>query len=108
MRDVIKLPRRRPHRERAAPAPDAEPTVYLQPRPTQTRVVYLAVDGRTVTAIMRHWREGDPARCWLCPTCRAYDDGCLVSVGIRVERPDAELFSIAGLKYQPQPDTGSR
>jgi tartrate dehydratase beta subunit/fumarate hydratase class I family protein len=70
-----------------------------QPMPIRTRGVTLNVGGRVVTAIMRHWRPGDSGpggRCKLCPTCIAYDDGCLILVNKTVNKPERPLFRIWG------------
>jgi hypothetical protein len=72
--------------ERAAVLP-------IQPEPEQTRVVYLRLFGRVITAVMRCWRPGDAQRCTLCPRCKAYGDGCLMIFSRRVTRAEAPLVS---------------
>lgn len=81
---------------RAREDPSGLPTVAMQPRPARTRVVYLHLYGRIVTAVMRHWRPGDARRCQLCPRCKAYDDGCLMVFSRRVPRAEAPLVSTRG------------
>jgi hypothetical protein len=79
-----------------------QPTIPFpgQPRPHTVRVVYLRVLRWTITAIFRGWLPGDSGpggRCRLCRKCKAYDDGCLIVVGIRVPRESAGLFSSLAL-----------
>jgi hypothetical protein len=75
----------------------------LQPSPVLTRVGYIEVGDKTVTAIMRHWRPGDSGpsgHCHLCPSCRAYANGCLILVNQYVRRKDAPLFDTNGTPFQ--------
>lgn len=70
-----------------------------QPNPTDTQVAHLWFGPACATAIMRHWRPGDVARCGLCPReeCTALDsDYCLVQVEGFVSAEDAGLKSLAG------------
>lgn len=73
----------------------------LRPVPVKCWVNHVRARGVDVTAIGRRWKSGDSGprgTCRLCPECTAHDDGCLVTVvGLRVDRKDAPLFSLAAL-----------
>lgn len=90
---------------------EAPSTIPIQPRPLRTRVVHLRIAGAVVTGIMRHWKSGDSGpmgRCKLCPTCLAYDDGCLTVVGEHVLKESSPLFSGRGLDWQTPGVAGGR
>ncbi|WP_422930875.1 hypothetical protein [Singulisphaera sp. PoT] len=73
------------------------PTIPLQARPVATRVNWLRVDGKLVTAIARQWGDGDTGhagRCHLCPACGARENLCLLLVDGYVPREEAPLFTI--------------
>jgi hypothetical protein len=75
----------------------------LQPAPVLTRVGYIEMGDKTVTAIMRHWRPGDSGpsgHCRLCPSCRAYANGCLILVNQYVRRKNAPMFDTNGAPFQ--------
>lgn len=70
-----------------------------QPLPLRARRVVFGVGSKVVTAVMRHWRPGDSGpngRCKLCPTCRAYEDACLIVINREVPRGEISLLSIRG------------
>ena len=82
----------------SCPAEESSPlgtiSIPFQPHPILTRVVHFKLFREWITAIMRHWNPGDAVRCKLCPTCKAYQDGCLTVVTGRVEHGDAGMLSI--------------
>lgn len=73
-------------------------TIAMQPTPWLAMVAYLDVGAHRVTSISRSWREGDSARCQLCPTCKASYDQCLVMRVGHVPIESAALFSIGDVR----------
>lgn len=67
----------------------------LQPMPIRTLVARMDVAGTTVTGVTRLWKEGDCARCRLCPECAAADNVCLVMLNRVVTKGEAALFDLA-------------
>lgn len=72
--------------------------IPMQPMPGRTRHFYLAVGGRVVTVITRHWSEGEEGRCRLCRACSAAEGVCTVAVTRKVEPGSCALFSTVGLR----------
>lgn len=79
----------------ADPDPDPEPAtiaIALQPTP---RITSLAVtpDGRW-SSLVRHWDEGETARCRLCPNspCRAEENVCHFLVPRTLTDREAPLY----------------
>jgi len=82
---------------------DGAQTVPFQPQPINTRISYVAHQGRVRTAVAREWRLRDAERCRLCPAqCRASvsTDGttamCLMVAPRRLTLDEARLFSPIG------------
>ncbi|HEU5118740.1 MAG TPA: hypothetical protein VFT74_19250 [Isosphaeraceae bacterium] len=67
--------------------------IPIQPIPIRTRVARISLGGQVATAVMRHWRPGDTARCQLCRNCSARDNGCLVLIGLNVAPNNAALLN---------------
>jgi hypothetical protein len=94
------------HSQAKSQANVAPMSIPLQPAPVLTRVGYIELGDQTVTAIMRHWQPGDSGpsgHCRLCPSCRAYANGCLILVNQYVPRPDAPLFNTNGTPFRRRP-----
>lgn len=75
----------------------APETITIQPTPWLAIVAHLDEGSLRITAIARSWREGDPARCQLCSTCKASYDHCLVVASEHVPIESAALFSIRNM-----------
>lgn len=74
--------------------------VRPQPVPIRTRAVrHQTPSGDWVTTIDRTWRDGDAARCTLCPagTCCAEGDQCLMTIDGFVGPERTSLFSPAAV-----------
>lgn len=85
------------------PARDAEApaTLAMQPIPLDVHIAHDRRKDGCTTALVRTWREGDTARCRLCPRdrCKAYAGVCLVQVKIDVPDEQARMFSTVGLQW---------
>ena len=76
-------------------------TLPFHPKPIGLHVAHMPMGGgRTVTSIVRHWREGATAGCRLCVNCGAKGDVCLVVVDQYVPREEAAAFSTRGLVWK--------
>lgn len=93
--NVVPFPRvARTGGRRKGPGTQPPTLLKIQPEPVVTRVVHFPLDtGDTITSIARTWANGDEKLCRLCERCKAYDGGCLKTVGRYVSREDAPLFS---------------
>jgi hypothetical protein len=76
----------------------------FQPMPIGLQIAPAGTTKHPKTAIARSWREGDPARCRLCPTCFANPTNFCVVVTPGIVAPkDAALFRLTPDMLAPGP-----
>lgn len=82
------------------PGVDSPAVHRIQPVPETLIVCHAG----TFTAIARGWRDGDVARCRLCPrsVCQATNNTCLVVTPQHVPNEDAALYSFQASRETPR------
>jgi hypothetical protein len=72
-------------------------TVLMQPMPIDMSVAHKSCGAVEMTAIMRTWRDGDAARCQLCPraACTVNDNNaCIVLIPRHIPYRSAALATL--------------
>lgn len=76
----------------------------IRMRPTQSIPILFQVGSLNgVTAITRHWENGEEADCRRCPECTAQRGVCTVLTEEQVSEEDAPTYSALDLTFVEDP-----